>query len=46
MSAPSSTKARSYLLWFSIFGKAGDVAVCLQVVSLFSLTSKRSWITI
>lgn len=31
MTAPSSTIARSYHSCFSIFGKAGDVVVCLKV---------------
>lgn len=28
MTAPSSSKARSYHLCFSIFGKAGDAVIC------------------
>lgn len=31
MTAPSSTKERSYPLCFSIFGEAGDAVVCLKV---------------
>lgn len=31
MTAPSSSKARSYHLCFSIFGKSGDAVICLKI---------------